>query len=634
VSKRVRRLVLAFGLGVAVAGSGARADPAADAAAAAASNRALRMQRFIVASTRVEKSPWQYASVPGFEILSRASDDETNWWIVALQRGVFLENAVLPRDWMPDSQVPYTVILDDTDLSEIPTGQLHTKPIKFDKPEDALTWGKLSDQVNVSALIGSNDPDTAASNVNLHEVDIKGMAYASITLDRMFRCAPQLPRWVLAGLQGNTAGLFRESFLLDMGYRFSMDGGVRGAVGPGSLWVSLEETEHLLKEIKKAKEKKKAYAVPMPHLDALFSEAPVPAEDSALWESESALFLRWGLMGPGHDDRDLSRAFLELVRRARTKPVTEAVFTACFGFGYADMEHRLQDFLQKTLAQPNEVDVEFPKVFPDPDLAPATADQIGRILGDWLRMQGDDLRGNDADMSRESLYAAGRMLERAYRNDNGLPPDAAPAIGAEHTAAGPGNNAFGAAHVMKPFVVSASKLHNPQLLAVYGLYERDAGDADKARELLEAAAKAGAVRPRAYLALAELRYAQAIASPEAGRKLSAKQEESVLDPLKVALAYPNPPDPDAYNLFVETWRHCEAKPAPEDIRTIAEGVAYSPRNTQFAYRSALVCGRSGYAVQASELIDMALLFASQESDRQYFRQLRATLQKTANADPN
>jgi len=47
---------------------------------------------------------------------------------------------------------------------------------------------------------------------------------------------------------------------------------------------------------------------------------------------------------------------------------------------------------------------------------------------------------------------------------------------------------------MKPFVVSASRLHDPELLAVYGLYEHDTGDDGKAREFLEAAAKAGAVR--------------------------------------------------------------------------------------------------------------------------------------------
>ena len=57
---------------------------------------------------------------------------------------------------------------------------------------------------------------------------------------------------------------------------------------------------------------------------------------------------------------------------------------------------------------------------------------------------------------------------------------------------------------MKPFVVAASHIHDPALLAVFGLYEHDVGNVGQARELLEAASANGAVRPRAYVALAKL----------------------------------------------------------------------------------------------------------------------------------
>ena len=81
-------------------------------------------------------------------------------------------------------------------------------------------------------------------------------------------------------------------------------------------------------------------------------------------------------MGPGHVDPAMSRAFLELVRRARREPVTEQVFTECFGFGYAAMEEKLGLFLKAVLAHPTSVDLDMPGSFPEPELKPATADQI------------------------------------------------------------------------------------------------------------------------------------------------------------------------------------------------------------------------------------------------------------------
>src|ERR1035438_8241979 len=79
-----------------------RADQKADLAAAAASDEVIRMQAFIVSAARIGK-PWYYGSLPEFEILSRSADQVTNWQRKAILRGLFLENAVLPKDWLPQS---------------------------------------------------------------------------------------------------------------------------------------------------------------------------------------------------------------------------------------------------------------------------------------------------------------------------------------------------------------------------------------------------------------------------------------------------------------------------------------------------------------------------------------------------
>jgi hypothetical protein len=283
------------------------------------------------------------------------------------------------------------------------------------------------------------------------------------------------------------------------------------------------------------------------------------------------------------------------------------------------------------LARPTSIGLDIPSGFPKPILKAATADQIGRILGDWLRMQGNSFRSIDPEMGNESYFYAGRMLERAYRDDNGLPPDVDPSGSGEHSADAPRNPALGSAVVMKPFVISAQRIHDPRLLAVYGLYERDPGDDAKAREFLEAAVTAGVVRPAAYDALAKLRLAEAIARPMGqDGKLSVAQAASVLGLLEAALRVA--PSYDAYDMMVGTWTNCEAKPAEGDMAEISKGVALYPRMTDLAYNSALLGLQSGYAVQASKLIDQGLVFATNEVKREYLEQLRSTLSAPSPSD--
>ena len=576
------------------------------------------MQRFMVSATRISRSPWRYGSVAGFEVLSRASEGDTGWWLDAHRIGILIENQVMPSDWLPESPVPNTLIIDDTDLATVPSSRLRSQPIVFRSPDDAMTWGRLSGLTrHWTDHYEAHDQDTYSSNSDVYAVDTATPACV-IGLERVFRCAPPLPRWLLEGLLGKDCGIFRESFMPAIDIH--RDGWIQGAQGPGTLWVSLDETQRLLSELKKHK---KATIAILP-LQKLFAETPVPDGDRALWASEAGLFARWGLMGPGRADPAMSRAFLELVRRARREPANEQVFTECFGFGFAAMEGKLESFLKEVLAQPTSVDLSASPNFPGSELQDATADQIGRILGDWMRMQGDALRARDPELSKEFFDSAGRMLERAYREDNGLPPGADPARGGESSAMRPQAANKGPVTVMKPFVVSAARIHDPRLLAVYGLYTHDTGDDAKAGELLESAARQGVVRPRAYVALAEVRYAQAMAKPlGSGGKLSARQASSILEPLQAALQ--GAVSPDAYRLIVETWENCDAKPSGRDIERIVEGVTLFPRYTALAYHSALVCARGGYSAQAECLIRSGILFTAREGGRKHFERLRTAL---------
>lgn len=177
---------------------------------------------------------------------------------------------------------------------------------------------------------------------------------------------------------------------------------------------------------------------------------------------------------------------------------------------------------------------------------------------------------------------------------------------------------------MKLFGEEAAPIHDPRLLAVYGLYEHDAGDDGKAREFLEAAVGARVARPMAYLVLARLRYLEAVARPMGSEgKISARQAASILEPLRASPAFAH--GLDYFELVVATWSHCEGVPSRSDIEEVASGVALFPRETDLALNSALLCAQSGYPAQASTLIDEGLVFTAHEGKRQYFEQLRSTL---------
>jgi hypothetical protein len=607
-------LVAAVGL---MLGAPARADEATAKAEAAARQGAYRMQRFIVSAARVDK-PWRYAQVPGFEILSRASPQATAAMLDSLQRGLWLQNDVLPKEWLPKPPVPYTIIIDDTDLTTIPLGQPHSSSINLVSPVDAESWGPLAQGALIwSDQLPAYDGDTLAFSTNVFGIDMAGMTYGSVSMERLGRCAPPLPKWLIAGILGQNSGVFREGFVPLISKGMFGPGWIHAATGPGTIWISLEETKRLASQP----------TVTVPPLADLFSETPPSAENVAVWESEAALLIRWALLGPGSENPVLVQAFRDFVHRSSHEPMTEALFKQCFGYGYDKMESDLAIYLKTVVGKPLTIQLDMPSGFPKPILFPATPDQIGRILGDWLRMEGVSLREKDPDVSKDSLYFAGRTILRAYREDNGLIHHADPAAGVDE----PSPTPLPASGPATALDLSADKVRDPRLLSVLGLYAHDAGNNKKAREFLGAAAVDGVTRPRVYFVLAELRLKLAIGKPEwRDGKISASQASTILVPLRVALQAA--PSADAYRLLVDLWAHSEAKPSEQDVAELATGVDSFPRDMELTYNTALICAQHGYPKVASKLIEKGLLFATTDANRQHFELMRESLDLPAESE--
>jgi hypothetical protein len=166
---------------------------------------------------------------------------------------------------------------------------------------------------------------------------------------------------------------------------------------------------------------------------------------------------------------------------------------------------------------------------------------------------------------------------------------------------------------------------DPQLLAALGLEERAAGHDERARKFLEAAAAAKTTRARAYLDLARLRYADAQAKPAgAGGLLDVGQLREVLTLLGAARSHP-PPLSEVYDLIVEAWAHSAVRPTRENFRPVDEGAQLFPEDSDLIYADAQLRLKVGLTGDAAAVAEYGERYASNETARERFRQLLATI---------
>lgn len=569
-----------------------------------------------------EKRPWLYASLPKFEILTRASEERTHNLLLCYVRSWLVENAVIPKEWLRDSPIPYTMIIDDTD----PQGPAPSMVPALTKTEnyDAFGWSfrerrftpSMVDKYStpLTGWIHATDDDTAVLGANLYG-DIF-MVTAPTRLDRLDRYVPGLPRWMVAGLAGRF-GLFADrtnpvvAFIVSTRTEWTAPRDV--AIFRGIRWISTAETKRLGRNLGTAE-------VPFIPLQEFFSESPPPPEQRALWESEAGLLVRWGLLGTnGRVSSERRAQFVKFVERQRSEPVTEKMLIECFGYGYAAMERELKAYLRKTLGMEiqfkmDNVPVEVRKAVA---FSPATPDQVGRIIGDWQRMQGMSLRNSQPTQAKAFFDAADQTLRRAWLRDPQL------VLGPSSEAmAGKGDLAT----ALSASQISAAGIPNPDFLAVCGLYEYEIGEYKLARDLLEIAVSSHTTRPQAYLLLAELRFREAVAQPEGKNgDLSIAQATYVLQVLKPALPPASSSRP--WRLMVDTLTRCESTPSAANLDMIVKGTAQCPRDASLQLDTARLCLKAGERERAIEVIDKAFPLAVDEKVRSEFQQLRDSIRK-------
>lgn len=298
------------------------------------------------------------------------------------------------------------------------------------------------------------------------------------------------------------------------------------------------------------------------------------------WAKQCYAFVHWGLYG---DNGRHQQAFIDFIRRIDKEPLSEALFKECFKQSYRDMELTIRGYIDVTSHKIAGIQAKKGQKLPEPppfELREATQAEIGRIKGDAFRLAGHE---DAAHLAMIAPYIRGER--------------------------------------------------DPQLLAALGLQEKAAGDAAHARKFLEAAAQAKAVRPRAYLELARMRFADAAAHPAMGEKFSGAQTASVLTPLFTARSQP-PPLAEVYEAIGEAWARSTVTPTAAHLAVLDEGVRMFPRDASLVYQDASLKAKAGLVPEAGSLADLGLrVSAADAAMREKFDALKASLPKPATPAP-
>lgn len=298
--------------------------------------------------------------------------------------------------------------------------------------------------------------------------------------------------------------------------------------------------------------------------------ADPPAQRSTFWSAQSYAFVHMCLYGRG---QKYQKGFIKFLSRTGSEAPSEAVFKECLGKDYKQMGLELRGYLDFTDYKSMQYTAKKGQALPDAPpftLRDATEAESGRIVGEVLRM------GGHRAEARQALITPYMRGER-----------------------------------------------EASLLAALGLAERLDGKDDRARKFLEAAAKSGVERPRAYLELARLRYAEVVAKPAApGEKLSEAQVKLVLEPLLIARKQ-RPPMALVYGLIADVWMKSVKPPTPPDFVMVIEGVQTFPRNVPLVLQATMLAATHKFGVEAYDLASHGLKIARTASDRETFEMLRA-----------
>jgi hypothetical protein len=532
--------------------------------------------------------PWLYGRIPGFEVLSNASEKSTKRLVGDFQR-FFLALSLVWPGVQQKTAVPTSLIICGRGGkfdAFIPKGKQRSNRAMASltlraAEQSAIVIDFQTKVLNLIASEGATAAASAAAAAGEDGVSLGG-GDPGFQVDAYRQLYREYIRFLLGGVEPRGPAWFEEGVAqIFMAMEVTNTTIIVGKVeNPNT--ISAEQgalNDAGISGTAPAEDRDFNAALAKRRLlgmDEFFAVThDAPEANNALggtWAKQAYAFVHWGLYG---DQGKHQKAFITFLRRLDREPATEALFKECFKQSYQDMLFTIRGYVEFTNYKIAGVQAGKGEKLPTPppfELREATEGEVGRIKGDALRLAGH--------------------------------------VAAARTA------------MTTPYIRGE---RDPQLLAAIGLLERAANDDGRARKFLEAAAQAKAARPRAYLELAKMRFAEAAAKPaETQARFSAEQTVAVLTPLFTARTQ-TPPLAEVYELIAEAWARSIITPGTDHLGVLDEGVRFFPRTTALVYATAAQKVRAGLVADARSLIDLGLRVATEAETRRKFETLKASL---------
>lgn len=538
-------------------GISAPGDPAETA------NEIVQMPAVVVAESAdlPPPEPWRCTNISGFEVLSNVSDaatlrilrdferfrmaldvvwpigraDEAPGLLILCRRRSEFERFAGPSDAAPDSGRT-SLFVRDAGRSAIVL-DLETRALDIPPPPVPRLAGSAGIALPIASSGANADPDATDetdSGDDASGSDTGGLWVSPATqLCREYvrfelsHSEPRLPPWLEEGL----AQLF-------MGLEISPRVITFARITPSSDVAEGEEGDFNTAL-------KHQSLMPLAAFFAVRRDSPEAAETiGSIWAKQAEAFVHLCLYG----EKGRYRAsFLRLVERAGREPLTEKMFTECFGFGF----RRMQSILSTYVAYPRFEYIRFssegaglPAPVP-PVLADAAPAEAGLMLGDALSLAG---RRGEALREWRLAYARGGR--------------------------------------------------EPDLLAALAVGEFEAGNTDRAGTLLGTAVAGGTTRAQAYVTLVRLKIGP---GPE---PLDPRATADALRLLFAARRLGTVPA-GVYRSIAEVWRRSTVMPTAAHLGVLYEGLRKFPRDAELACDIAELEHRVGRDEEAAAAVARA-----------------------------
>jgi len=542
----------------------------------------LLLPSLYVSTTQLLPAPesWRHATVPGFEVLTRAGERETRRLLGELQRF----NAALDVVWpglRRGGPTPALLILcpERRDFEAL----LPDDAAKSAGMASFCLSGRRLDAlvINVNAELNLQGLDSASqtlADAGLRQhaglrVDNTRQLYRELFYFHLSQARPRLPAWFEEGMAQVMMGIDITPKCIELGKLEDPN-----SVPPERLMEDAFESPGAA-QLMTAEDSQFQAALqnsPVMDLGRMFS-LPRASQElrnslGSRWAKQCQAFVHLCLFG---ENKRHQKGFMRFLSRCTERQPDETLFRECFGIGYADMELALRHYIGSAFYASIEWNAgKGTKGLPapaDPGLREATQAEVGRIKGEC-----SELAGHSEQAKREFITA----FRRGERD--------------------------------------------PSLLASLGLWEQAHGERAKAAKLLEAATRAKVANPDAYLTLARLRFDEALAEQLEPKRLTAATFAAITPLLHASLAQA-PANPDAYELLAETWARSGNHIPPDEARLLVSACVSFPTRLRLLALSVPLCADAGLHKEAHILADNALRLAPTPADRARLQALKSSL---------